>query len=90
MLNFSNPSRNYDEAGRGVRFWGYDRTFEISFFVEEDALTSISPGTMTTEAGLLETFDENLERIREVAGTIYARRRKGAYIYAYTLTKSDC
>ena len=44
-LNFPNPSRSYDETGHGVRFWGYDQTFEISFFVEEGALSKINPET---------------------------------------------
>jgi hypothetical protein len=90
VLNFSNPSRSYDEVGRGVHFWGYDRTFEISFFVEEDALSALSPSTVATESGFLGTFDAHRERINKAATDIYSRRRKGSYIYAYTLRKSDC
>ena len=88
-LNFPNPSRSYDERGHGVRFWGYDKTFEISFFVEDGALSKVSPETSTDETGFLNSFDVNRDRIRAVAGDIYSRRRKAAHIFSYTLTGSD-
>lgn len=37
-LTFPNPSRSFDESGKRVRFWGYDRAIEVSFFVEAEAL----------------------------------------------------
>jgi hypothetical protein len=58
-LNFPNPSRSYDETGHGVRFWGYDQTFEVSFFVEDGALSKVHPDTTVNEAGFLNTFDVN-------------------------------
>jgi hypothetical protein len=88
-LNFPNPSRSYDDAGHGVRFWGYDQTFEISFFVEEGALSKVNPETKTDEAGYLHTFDNNLDRICKVAGSVYSRRLKASYIFSYTLTETD-
>ena len=88
-LAFPNPSRSYDETGRGVQFWGYDRTFEVSFFVEQDALSKIDPEMRSGEAGSLCTFDVNRDRILRVAGTIYARRRRASHIFSYTLTDSD-
>ena len=88
-LNFPNPSRSYDETGHGVHFWGYDQTFEISFFVGADALSKINSETPPDEAGFLSTFDDNCDRIREVAGTIYARRHKAAHIFSYILTDAD-
>ena len=88
-LNFPNPSRSYDVTGHGVRFWGYDKTFEISFFVEDRALSKVSPETSTDETGFLNTFDVNRDRIRAVAGNVYSRRRKAEHIYSYTLTGSD-
>jgi hypothetical protein len=88
-LNFPNPSRSYDDTGHGVRFWGYDQTFEISFFVEEEALSKVNPGTTADEAGFLHTFDDNRDRICKVAGNIYSRRRKASYVFSYILTESD-
>ena len=88
-LTYPNPSRSYDEADRGVRFWGYDRTFEIAFFIDQKALSRIEPETEPDEAGFLRTFDANRDRILETAGAVYARRRKDAYVYAYTLTEAD-
>ena len=88
-LNFPNPSRSYDKAGHGVSFWGYDQTFEISFLVEERALLKIKPDTGSDEAGFLDTFDVNLEQIREAASNVYARRRKALHIFSFTLTDSD-
>jgi hypothetical protein len=88
-LNFPNPSRSYDDTEHGVRFWGYDKTFEISFFVEDGALSKVNPETSADEVGFLDTFDVNRDRICKVAGSIYSRRRKASYIYSYTLTESD-
>jgi hypothetical protein len=88
-LSFPNPSRSYDDTGRGVRFWGYDQTIEISFFLEEEALSKINPETRTNETGFLNTFDVNRDRICKVAGSIYSRRRKASYIFSYTLMNSD-
>ena len=88
-LSFPNPSRSYDDSGHGVRFWGYDQTFEIAFFVEEGALSKVNPGTTADEAGFLHTFDVNRDRICKVAGNLYSQRRKAAYVYSFTLTASD-
>ena len=84
-LNFSNPSRSYDETRTCVRFWGYDGALEITFFMEEDALKRISPGTRQSEAAFLTAFDRNREHILEVASKVYSRGRKGSY----TLIASD-
>jgi hypothetical protein len=89
VLNFPNPSRSYDETGHGVRFWGYDQTLEVSFFVEAGALSKVRPDTTETEAGFLNTFDVNRDRICKVASNIYSRSRKASYIFSYTLTSSD-
>jgi hypothetical protein len=84
-LNFSNPSRSYDETRTCVRFWGYDGALEVTFFMEKDALKRISPGTRQSEAAFLTAFDRNREHILEVASKVYSRGRKGSY----TLTASD-
>jgi hypothetical protein len=75
-INFPNPSRSYDAKRRYVCFWGYDQVIEVSFFVEEDALCRISPGTNRNEAGLLNAFDVHRERILRVAGEVHSKRGK--------------
>ncbi len=85
-LNFSNPSRSYDETRTCVRFWGYDGSLEIPFFLEDGAMHRISPETRQNAAALLTAFDSNRNRILKVAGKVYSRTRsKGSY----TLTASD-
>jgi hypothetical protein len=88
-VNFPNPSRSYDETRRGVLFWGYDQALEISFVVEESALSKVCLETKTDEAGFLNTFDVNRDRICAVAGNVYSRRHKASHIFSYTLTDSD-
>ena len=78
-LNFANPSRSYDSTRRAVRFWGYDRSMEVSFFVAEDALRRLQPSTSAEVDAFLNAFDAHLRRIREVATEVYARGPKGSY-----------
>ena len=40
-VTFPNQSRSYDASLRAVRFWGYDRSMENSFFVTSEALRRI-------------------------------------------------
>jgi hypothetical protein len=44
-LSFPNDSRSFDATRRAVRFWGYDSSMETSFFVTENALQRLQPGT---------------------------------------------
>ena len=88
-LNFPNPSRSYDETRRGVLFWGYDQALEISFVVEESALSKICPETKTDKVGFLNTFDVNRDQIYAVARNIYSQRDKALHIFSYTLADSD-
>ena len=88
-LVFPNPSRSYDDSGRGVRFWAYDQTMEVVFLIEVDALLKIDSQSKTDEAGFLDTFDVNLDRIHQLARKMYPRRRIGAYVYSFVLTASD-
>ena len=78
-LNFPNQSRFYDARLCAVRFWGHDSAMEAAFFVTGEALKRIQPGTNLDEAGLLGTFDANLNLIHAVAIKAYARGRKGSY-----------
>ena len=84
-LSFPNESRSYDARQRCVRFWAYDESLEIPFFVEADALSRIDPKVTMDEPGLLNALDSHRDRIFEAANRIYSRRRRGSY----TLAASD-
>ncbi len=84
-LSFPNQSRSYDARQRCVRFWAYDESLEIPFFVEADALCRIDPKATMDEPGLLDAFDRHRGRIFKAADRIYSRRRRGSY----TLVASD-
>lgn len=88
-LQFPNPSRSYDPARRGIRFWGYDRTIEVAFFVEEGALAKVEPATATDEAGLLSTFDIHCERFRTVADAVYSQGTRARQAFSFTLRATD-
>ena len=78
-VNFPNESRSYDATRRMVRFWGYDRSMETSFFLETDALKRIQPDLDFDEASLLRAFDSNRDRIYAAAAKVYARGQRGSY-----------
>jgi len=84
-LNFPNESRSYDARQRCVRFWAYDESLEIPFFVEADALRRIDPKATLDEPGLLNVFDRYRSRIFKAADRIYSRRSR----HSYTLSASD-
>jgi Protein of unknown function (DUF1488) len=86
-LSYPNPCRSFDASSRRVCFWGYDRTIEISFFVEMEALKRLCPDMSCVESGFLQAFDAALNRIHEVADKVYARGGKGSY--ACILTAED-
>jgi hypothetical protein len=78
-VNFPNLSRSYDATRRMVRFWGYDRSMEASFFVAEDALKQIEPDLESDANGFLRAFDLHRDLIYAVAAKVYARGRRGSY-----------
>lgn len=78
-MNFPNQSRSYDATRRVVRFWGYDRSMERSFFVSVEALERIQPNLQADEVSLLRAFDMNRGLIYATAAKVYARSRKGSY-----------
>jgi hypothetical protein len=88
-LIFPNPSRSFDESGNRVRFWGYDRTIEVSFFVEVAALKRLCPGLGSPETGFREAFDKARNRIYEVANEVYQRGGKAKGAYTYVLSVAD-
>ena len=79
VLNFPNTSRSYDARRGVVRFWGYDRSMESSFFVAVEALQRIAPDLRPDETGYLRVFDLNRDQICAVAAKVYARGRRGSY-----------
>ena len=81
-LSFPNRSRSYDATRRCVRFWAYDESLEISFFVEEEALGGIEPRAARSEAGFLAAFDRHRDRICTAALRVYSRNTRGAYTLA--------
>ena len=88
-LTFPNPSRSYDTTRDAIRFCAYDQTMEVVFFVKRGALLRIDSKSKTDEAGLLDTFDVNRDRIHRLASKVYSRRHFGSYIFSFTLTTAD-
>ena len=88
-LNFPNTSRSFDNDKCRVRFWGYDQTIEISFYVECDALKQLCPKMGIAEKEFLEAFDKMLNRIHEVANKVYINGAGGKGSYAYVLSAID-
>jgi hypothetical protein len=78
-ITFPNRSRSYDATRRAVRFWGYDRSMENSFFIMADALRQMQPDLQSNSIDILRAFDVNRERIYAIAAKVYARGRKGSY-----------
>ena len=78
-ISFPNDSRSYDATRRAVRFWGYDRSMESSFFVTADALHRIQPNLRLDAADLLRAFDLHRQRIYAIAARVYARGHRGSY-----------
>lgn len=79
-LSFPNPSRSFDERRGGVRFWGHDGTFEVSFLVELDAIARLAAGLVRDEAGALGAFDRYRDKILRVAAKLYSHRRTNLYV----------
>src|ERR1700688_3056084 len=78
-VTFPNQSRSYDATRHAVRFWGYDRSMESSFFMTWEALKHIQPDLQPDEAGFLRAFDRNRKFIYEIAARVYSRGRKNIY-----------
>ena len=78
-INFPNRSRSYDGTRQAVRFWGYDRSMESSFFVTAVALNRIEPNLRRDAIDFLRVFDLNRDRIYAIAAKVYARGGRGSY-----------
>ena len=79
-LNFPNHICNYDAVNSRVRFWGADSAMEVAFFMDEEALFRMSPGTQSDETAILKAFNTNRNRIHEVAKKLYSGKRTHSYI----------
>jgi len=79
VIDFPNHSRSYDPTRRAVHFWGSDSAIEVSFFINEDALTKIQPGINLDESGFLSAFDANRNLICVAAAKVYVRGSRGSY-----------
>ena len=88
-LNFPNTSRDFDSDKCRVRFWGYDQTIEVSFYVECGALKQLCPEMDNVEQGFLASFDKMLNRIHKVADKVYLNSGGGKGSYAYVLSADD-
>ena len=88
-LTFPNPSRSYDPTRDAIRFWAYDQTMEVVFFVKTGVLLRIDSTSKTDEAGLLNTFDVNRDRIHRLASKVYSRRHFDSHVFSFTLTACD-
>jgi len=88
-LHFPNPSRSFDEIHNCVLFWGYDKTMEVSFFLDVAALKRLYPKMANVESEFLKSFDTARERIYEVADKVYRQGGGGKGTYAYVLAAKD-
>jgi len=80
-LSFPNQVRSFDESKSRVCFWGYDKTIEVSFFVETDALKKLCPKLSEDESGYLQAFDSKRKKIEKVANNIYENNKQRAFSY---------
>ena len=58
-----------------MRFWGYDRSMESSFFVTWDALKHIQPDLEPTRQGIC-ALSQEPKFIYAIAARVYSRGRK--------------
>ena len=75
-LVFLNQTRAYSETKNCVTFWGFDKTFEISFDLSGDELQRISPHEAKDESSILRAFDVNRTQIERMAVAAHASSRQ--------------
>jgi hypothetical protein len=86
-LSFPNRERSYEARKDRVRFWGYDGSIEITFFIHADVLAGLVPERQNPNERALETFDNLTERIYAAANKVYSKRR--SIEYAFDVTRKD-
>jgi len=78
-LSFPNSSRSYDAAHKWVRFWAYDESLEVPFFVDAAALQTHPAAADQDEVSILQNFDRQWPTICSAAESVYTRRSRGSY-----------
>lgn len=79
---FPNPSRSFDESKNRVHFWGYDKTIEVSFYVQAETLKKLCPDMDEAESGCLAAFDQARTKLYDAAEKAYTRKRAFSFILA--------
>lgn len=79
QLHFPNPSRSFQQARAMVQFWGSDHAMEVSFYVTAGALKHLQSNLVPTEAGFLNAFDQNRNRIEAAATKVYRPGQRSSY-----------
>jgi len=79
QVAFPNSSRSYDATRLAVRFWGYDQSIEVPFFIGAAVLYGLEPKMSAEPDGCLSAFDAHRTQICTVAAKVYQRRRSGSY-----------
>ena len=81
-LNLLNLGRCFEPEQIPIRFSGYDRAMEGTFFfMKVEALMAIFPGVGQKEADLLEACDSKIERHRPAASKVCARHRELSHVH---------
>jgi len=83
-VEFPNMSRSFEAAKNRIRFWGYDRTIEITFFVEVEALAKIFPEVHLSETAALGAFDTAIEKIHQIARKTHSHSRGQTFVHVLT------
>lgn len=78
-MAFPNASRSYDVTRGAVRFWGYDKSMEVPFFIGAKVLGTLHPDMAPEPESCLSAFDAHRSQICAVAAKVYERRRSGSY-----------
>lgn len=85
ILAVLNLNRSYGEVHDRVRFVGHDGVFEVTFFVENEALQLSDYKFAHNEQGYLGAFDKARSSIESVANKLYSLRRDNMIV----LTRAD-
>ena len=70
-LDVLNDARSYDASRQCVSFWGYDAAFEVTFRLDQSALSLFAGEATLSETIALKAFDANVVQIRKAARKHY-------------------
>ncbi|MBX5155324.1 DUF1488 domain-containing protein [Rhizobium lentis] len=77
-ISFPNEARNFDDRNRCIRFTGYDRMFEIKFYLATEVLACEKSHRNASEADYLTAFDALRPRILKAATSAFSKARSSA------------